>query len=61
MRSYLSDEALEARRKYYKEYREKNRERYNQTAKEWRSKPENKEKIKGYQQKYWEKKLKEEQ
>jgi len=56
----LSEIAAEAKREYYRRYREKNRERYNQTARNWRAKPENKAKIKQYQIEYWERKAKEE-
>lgn len=57
----LSDQALEKRREYYRQYREKNRERYNQIARNWRAKPENKLKIQSYNQQYWERKAEEEQ
>ncbi|MEH7328087.1 hypothetical protein CN330_24215 [Priestia megaterium] len=57
----LSDSALEKRREYYRQYRERNRERYNEAARRWRSKPENKIKIQEYNQQYWERKAEEEQ
>lgn len=54
----LSELAKEQKREYYRQYREKNRERYNQTARAWRI--NNKEKVKQYQADYWERKAKEE-
>ncbi|MCU7712993.1 hypothetical protein OK414_29435 [Priestia sp. JV24] len=50
----LSELAKEQKRAYYREYREKNRERYNQRAREWRA--NNKDKVKQYQKDYWERK-----
>jgi hypothetical protein len=54
----LSEEALELRRKYARErakaYREKNREQIRQKQKEWvKSNPD---KVRLYQDRYWEKK-----
>ena len=46
--------AIEARRKYYREYRAKNRRRYNAYSKTWRE--NNPEKIRMYKKRYWEKK-----
>lgn len=54
----LSELAKEQKREYYRQYREKNRERYNQTAREWRA--NNKEKVKQYQADYWDRKANEE-
>lgn len=47
----MTEEAKEARKAYYAEYREKNRQRIRETAGEWRRK--NQEKIKSYRDKYW--------
>lgn len=55
----LSEEAKAARREYQRRWREKNKERIAKTYKEWRSKPENKQKIKEYQKRYWERKAQE--
>jgi len=44
------------RSQYFKEYRERNRERINQTRNEWAR--ENPEKVALYQMRHWEKKIK---
>jgi hypothetical protein len=50
----MNQEAVIARREYARQYRENNRKRVNELHKEWRSR--NKEKVKGYNERYWEKK-----
>lgn len=47
----------EAKRAYYKEYRERNREKINAKHKEWRNTEEGKEKMRQAKQRYWEKKV----
>lgn len=49
----LSEEALEARRAYQREYRKKHHEHYLERMKEWRAK--NKDKIHQYNISFWEK------
>ncbi|HHB2062801.1 TPA: hypothetical protein ACOQ5G_005731 [Bacillus cereus] len=50
----LSAAALEAKREYQRQWREKNRERCNAYMNKWRK--ENPEKVKGYMDAHWEKK-----
>jgi hypothetical protein len=52
----MNQDAAAARREYARKYREQNRDRMNEMHKKWRDKPENKEKIKLYNDRYWEKK-----
>jgi hypothetical protein len=52
----MNKDAAAARREYARKYREQNRERLNEKHKQWREKPENKKKIKMYQETYWSKK-----
>lgn len=54
----LTEEALEKKREYYRQYRQRNRERYNEIARNWRSKSENKMKIKQYNKLYYKTKVK---
>lgn len=49
----MTVEAQEARRKYKRQYRRKNRDRINRQQREWRA--NNLEKAKEYQKRYWEK------
>lgn len=55
----MSPEALEARRKYMRDWKRTNRDRVNSTHKEWRER--NKERYRMYAETYWEKKAKGEQ
>lgn len=50
----MNEEAQNAQREYQRAYREANRERINEAAREWRKK--NPEKIKLYRERYWLKK-----
>ena len=50
----MTKEALEARKSYSREYRERNRERINQRQREWRAR--NPERLKKLKEQYWEKK-----
>jgi hypothetical protein len=52
----MNQAAVEARREYARKYRKENRARMNEMHKKWRDKPENKEKIKLYNERFWEKK-----
>ena len=52
----MDEEAKKARREYYREYREKNRERINENYRKWTR--ENPEKTKAIQARYWQKKAK---
>jgi hypothetical protein len=51
----LSDEAKQLRNKYYRQYREKNKEHLKRYNQQWRKR--NKERIKEYEQNYWENKV----
>ncbi len=59
----LEELATEAKRQYFREYRDKNREHIRETHREWRKK--NPDRIKASMQKYWirqaEKRLKEQE
>lgn len=46
--------AKDIKREYYKQYREKNKDRIKETYKKWRD--NNKDKVKQYNQSYWNKK-----
>jgi hypothetical protein len=46
--------AKDIKREYYKQYREKNKDRIKETYKKWRD--NNKDKVKQYNQNYWNKK-----
>lgn len=46
--------AKDIKREYYKQYREKNKDRIKETYKKWRD--NNKDKVKQYDQNYWNKK-----
>jgi len=48
--------AKEAQREYKRRWDKNNRERINKYHREWRSKPENKKKIREYNRRYWRKK-----
>lgn len=50
----MNDLAEKLQREYYREYRQKNRERINAYNRQWRK--ENPEKTKEYQERYWKKK-----
>lgn len=50
----MTEEAKEARRQYYAEYRRKNREKIKAAAARWRA--DNPDKVKAYVDKYWNKK-----
>ena len=50
----MDSKAIEARRAYQKQWREKNRERRNAYHKAWRDR--NPDKIKKYSEEYWQKK-----
>lgn len=50
----LSQEALEAKKTYYREYRAKNKDKIRQYNRTWNE--NNKEKRKAYNQAYWDKK-----
>jgi hypothetical protein len=52
-------EAAAARREYARKWRAKNREKVNAYMRDWKKKPENKEKVKGYTERYWTKKAEE--
>ena len=49
----MTDEAIQKRREYQKEYYKKNKEHISQRHKNWRD--NNKDKIKQYNKNYWEK------
>lgn len=50
------DERLkEIKREYYRDWREKNRDRYNAYQRQWREK--NRQKVAEYNQRYWENKV----
>lgn len=46
--------AKDIKREYYKQYREKNKDRIKETYKKWRD--NNKDKVKQYDKNYWNKK-----
>ena len=46
--------AKDIKREYYKQYREKNKDRIKETYKKWRD--NNKDEVKQYNQNYWNKK-----
>jgi hypothetical protein len=50
----MTDEAARVKRKYYQKYQQENRERLNKYQREWRAK--NPDKVREYNQRYWEKK-----
>ena len=50
----MTKEALEARKSYSREYRERNRERINRRQREWRAR--NRELVRAQKERYWEKK-----
>lgn len=52
----LDEQATEARRQYYREYYQANRERIREQQNAWRNK--HPEKIKGYAQSFWDKRAK---
>ena len=55
-RADINEQAKVARRAYYKKYYEEHpeaREKKNAYRREWGRKPENKEKLKNYHEKYW--------
>ena len=54
MGAEMSEEAIETRRTYQREYRRKNREKINDQQKNWRAR--NRDKIQQYNRKYWERK-----
>lgn len=56
MNTELENKIKEAKREYYRKYREENREKINQRHREWSNSPEGKEKRKQARQRYWEKK-----
>ncbi len=51
----MSPEAQELRRAYKREYRKKNREKINRQQRKWRS--DHPDKVKKYQEDYWERKI----
>jgi hypothetical protein len=53
----MSEEAKAAKREYMRKYREKNRERMNETHRAWRK--SNRHKIEEYNERFWNKKAKE--
>lgn len=52
MKIEMSEAAKEARRQYYREWREKNREHYNSYLNNWKKR--NKDKVRAYEAKKWE-------
>lgn len=54
MGAAMSAEAVEARRNYQREYRRKNQAKINAKRREWRA--DNRDKVRRYNQKYWERK-----
>lgn len=50
----MTDEAARIKRQYYQKYQKENRERLNKYQREWRAK--NPDKVRKYNQRYWEKK-----
>lgn len=50
----MQEEVKEIKKKYYQEYRAKNKDRINATMRKWRA--NNKDKIKQYNANYWNKK-----
>jgi hypothetical protein len=50
----MTDEAARVKREYYQKYQQENRERLNKYQREWRAK--NPDKVRKYNQRYWEKK-----
>jgi len=50
----INKQAKELKKQYFKEYREKNKDRIKETYSKWRK--ENKDKVKQYNQNYWNKK-----
>lgn len=52
----MSAEAVEAKRSYHREYRQKNREKINAKRREWRA--NNKDKVQQCNKRYWEKQAK---
>lgn len=54
MGTTMSAEAVEARRNYQREYRRKNQAKINAKRREWRA--DNRDKVRRYNQKYWERK-----
>lgn len=50
----MTNEALEMRKAYVREYRERNRERINRRQREWRAR--NPERLKELREQYWERK-----
>jgi hypothetical protein len=51
---FMTDEAARVKREYYQKYQQENRERLNKYQREWRAK--NPDKVREYNQRYWEKK-----
>lgn len=47
----INDKIVKAKREYWKEYRDKNRDKINSYHREWRDK--NKDKVKEYNKNYW--------
>lgn len=50
----MNDKAIQLRREYQKQYRDKNKDKINQKQRDWRN--ANKDRVKGYNQTYWLKK-----
>lgn len=53
--SCVTEEAINARREYYRKYQQENRERLNAYQRQWRAK--NADKVREYNKRYWEKKI----
>jgi hypothetical protein len=51
----MTEEARQARNKYFRDYRKKNLEKSKERKREWRK--ANPEKVKQYQERYWRKKF----
>lgn len=51
----MTEEAINARREYYRKYQQENRERLNAYQRQWRAK--NADKVREYNKRYWEKKI----
>lgn len=52
----MTEEARQARNKYFRDYRKKNLEKSKERQRKWRK--ENPEKVKQYQERYWDKQFK---